>query len=358
MRPQTRTVVNAALTGGAILVLFDGIIQYFETREEGIPFWENYDLERGLINGVKGILIGGSLGFIVYKLQKWEEKDLPFCPDNHLNSVLNDISMDKNPTLLQAGKKIRNELKEFLACTYGNILLKKPVDFGSIPKKTAIGGSSDFDILLPFKKGVGTLEGLYNDVYNSLKNCFFSSDFSIRKQKHSIGLTIDSGVHSIHFDIVPARERNDYQETGDLTILKRNKSPFKSHTHTKTNLEKKKGAVVNQPEVRKIIRLLKKYKNDAGLPINSTAVQNLVKEVFTKQKGYTSSSVYSNLTLSMGYIADQMLNRIKVKDIANGNINLIGNLTSYQRNTIHNQIMSDLERFNKNPQYLKDVFEL
>lgn len=358
MRPQTKTIVNTALAGGAILLLFDGVIQYLETKEEGIPFWENYDFERGLLNGVKGIFIGGSLGFIVYKLQKWEEKDLPFCPDNHLNSVLNDISMEKNPKLLQVGKNIRDEIKDFLAFKYANLLLRKPVDFGSIPKRTAIGGSSDFDIVVPFKKGKYSLDTIYENIYAALNNQPFSVSFSIRKQRHSIGLTFDNRNESIHFDIVPAKERNDYNLTGDLTILKRGRFFWESHTHTKTNLEKKRRAVVNQPEVRKIIRLLKKYKNETGLSINSTAIQNLVKEVFNKQKGYVNSSIYSNLTLTMGYIAEQIINRVKVKDIANGNINLIEGITKIQRNSIYNRIMKDLQAFEKNPQYLKDVFEL
>lgn len=358
MRKKDRYIYGTALIGGIGFSLYDALEQYIETQERNLPFWGNYDGSQTFQAFLKGTLCGGVAGLAFYEIHKWYEKDLPFCPDNHLHQILTNSSIDADPLFIAKGKQIIDKLKGFIITEYGEVLIDKPKQFGSTKQKIAIGGSSDFDLLVPFSKNVGTLDVIYEDLFYSLENEFSEDCFELRRQRHSIGLCLNDSEHSIHFDIVPARERNNYYQTGDLTIQRRAEGFFETPTHIKTNLWKKSNHVVNRPEVRRIVKLLKIYKLDNQLILNSTAITTLVKESHDKNLGYVNSSIFNNLMLSMTYIADEILSRQFVKDIANSNINLIDNLTSFERLKISNLLKSDLEKIQNNPSYLKEIFEL
>lgn len=358
MRKQEKFITNGAIYGGIGFFLLDLVNQYLDTRKKDIPFWENYDGRQAFFEGLKGVLFGGAIGWAFHEIQKWDEKDLPFCPDNHLHQILSKSSMNNDPTLLAKGKEIIKELKDFFVFEYNEMLVDSPRQFGSTVQRTAIGGSSDFDLLVPFRKGTMSLEGIYEDAYCRLQNKFINSCFELRKQRHSIGLSYDDGKNSIHFDIVTARERNDYFVTGDLTIQRRAMGTYETPTHIKTNIWKKNQHVVNRPEVRRIVRLLKIYNKDNNIGLNPTAITTLVKDAHDKNAGYVNSSVFNNLTLSMSYIADQVLNRQNLKDVANSNINLLGDISPSKREQISNFILSDLNKINNNPNYLKEIYQL
>ena len=358
MRKKNRYVTKGAAGTAFFFMIIDGFSQYLELKEEGKSFWKNLDLNRAFKAGAKGLVIGGLLGYILYKVHQWEERDLPFCPDNHLHKVLNIHSAQSDAKFVSTAKKLIRELKEKLAFEFGNDLVDKPLDFGSSKTKTAIGGSSDFDILVPFKKNVGTIVDLYEDVHEFMVDNYESDFFDIRKQRHSVGLTFDDGEVCVHVDVVPARERNNYQETGDVTILRRSKGFWETPTYIKTNIWKKRNVVVNQPETRRIVKLMKIYRGAANFYLNSPVVLALVKEAMDKNMGYINSSIYNNWTLAMGYVADQLQTRTRVTDIANSNNNLLEKVSQNQRNSIIARIFKDLESLEKSPQYLKEIFEI
>jgi hypothetical protein len=121
---------------------------------------------------------------------------------------------------------------------------------------------------------------------------------------------------------------------------------------------KKNKQVVNRPEVRRIVQLLKKYNNDNDIGLSSTAITTFVKEAHDRNQGYVNTSIFNNLTLSMSYIAEQLPNRQMLKDVANSNVNLIANLPPSKKVEIANSFHSDLNKIAKNPNYLKEIFEL
>lgn len=339
-------------------VVIDGISQYLELQEEGKVFWGNLDLNRSLQVGTTGLVIGGSLGYLLYKVQQWEERELPFCPDNHLHKVLNAYHFQGDPTFVSKAKKLTQELKEKLSFEFGDKLADIPLDFGSAKTKTAIGGSSDFDILLPFKKQAGTIVDLCESVYTFIENNYENDSFEVRKQRHSVGLTYDDGRSCIHIDVVPARERNNYSETGDITILRRSRRPWETPAYIKTNIWKKRTIVVNQPETRKIIKLMKIYRGESEFKLNSPVILALVKEAMNRNQGYINTSIYNNWTLVMGYVADQLQRRVQVLDEANSNNNLLAQMSQAQKNTAVNRILSDLEKLERSCSYLREVFEI
>ena len=358
MRKKQRYTRNGALIAASAFVIIDGLNQYLKLKEEGKPFWENLDVPRSLNAGASGLLIGGVAGYLLYEVHKWEEKDLPFCPDNHLHGTLNVYNAQGNPSLKTKAKKIINDLKEKVSFYFGNELVMKPLDFGSAKTKTAIGGSSDFDILVPFQNRIVSLTDKADELLDFISDKYSKKNFEVRKQRHSIGLIYDDGECSIHIDVVPAKERNNIRKTGDVTILRRGLSFWETDTYVKSNIWIKRKILVNQPEARRIIKLMKIYRDQANLEIKSPVIIMLVKEAMKKNKGYINSSIYNNLTLTMGYIADQLQWRTKISDAANTNNNLLEKMPEGEREAVANLIISDLEKLEESPQYLKEIFEI
>ena len=168
-------------------MIIDGVTQYVELSQEGKPFWKNIDLERGLKAGAVGFLIGGVAGYLLYEIHKWEEKELPFHPDDYLYRVLNEYNTKSDPQFVSKAKILTRKLKDELALKFNQELVMNPLDFGSAKTKTAILGSSDFDILIPFKKNAGPLIEIYESVYNFIEERYKAKIFEVRKQRHSIG---------------------------------------------------------------------------------------------------------------------------------------------------------------------------
>lgn len=315
-------------------------------------------MDRGLKAGAVGFLIGGAAGCLLYEIHKWEDKELSFSSDDHLHSVLNEYNTKSDPQFVSLAKRLTLKLKDELLLEFEHELVMKPLDFGSAKTKTAILGSSDFDILIPFKKNAGTLIEIYESVYNFIDERFNANIYQVRKQRHSIGLSYDNGTTSIHIDIVPGRERNDMKKTGDITILRRAKRFWEVHKYIKTNIWKKRKELVNQPETRKIIKLVKIYIEHSGIRLKSPLISSLVKEAFQRNKGFVNSSIYNNWTFALAYIANQLEVRTVVKDPSNSNNNLLAKMTKNEKSTVIDLILSDMEKLEASMEYLRDIFEI
>ena len=272
MRKKSRYIRNGAVGGAFVFVLLDGIGQYIQLKEEDKAFWENLNLQQSLEASVKGFFIGGTLGALFYKLQQWEEQNLPFSPDKHLHNVLHAYSQKRNPQYTYKVRKLTQHLKEKIAIEFGELLIEKPMDFGSEKTKTAISQLSDFDILIPFAKQSGTLLNLYNMVFDFIEETYTDECFELRKQQHSIGLLFDDGDVCINVDLVPARERNNFHQKGDVTIIRRGKRLFDINTTIKSNIWTKRKLLVNQPETRRIIKLMKIYRTTSSAHFSSPAI--------------------------------------------------------------------------------------
>lgn len=358
MRKKKRYVTNGAAITASIFVILDGISQYIELKEEDKPFWENLDVDRSLKAGISGLIIGGSIGYLLYRLHKWEERDLPFCPDNHLHQVLNTYNVQKDKNLFSKGRRLVNKLREEIYLKFGNNLICRPLDFGSARTKTAIGGSSDLDMMVPFKKSTYSLNDLYDFVYEFIVEKYSQDVFEVRKQRHSVGLTYDDGECCIHIDVVPARERNDFNKTGNVNILRRGEYLWNTPSYVKSNIWQKRNALINQPETRRMIKLVKVYREHTEIDLKSPIIEALVMEAMQKNNGYINNSIYNNWTLAMGYIADQLQVRNTLLDKSNSNNNLLENLSGSRRKKAANLILSDLEKIEESPNYLKEIFEI
>lgn len=358
MRRKEKYIVNGALLGAGLTALGDILIQWMEHIDRGEKFtWDSYDGTRTLKNSLKGGLIGAGAGYLYYEYKISEESKLPFSSDEYLKVVLTNESLRQNPVLLQNVKAFREKVKQWIVDKLGNKLVCYPEDTGSFTKGTAISSNFDLDIILPFKAGsFATLEEMYNSTYEMIY-AEFGSRAKISKQTKAIGLTFEKDGDLIHFDIVPGREINNYLSNRDLNLYVRPDWAWQKGSSFKTNVFTQKKMTVNKPEERRVIRLLKTYKDRNGLPLPALIVEQGVVEALSDINNGVSASDTENLLNSMNFIAKRLEQKVYL-DHSNTNNNLNSKLTSYQREYLIDQLYSDIQKIEDNPRYIKEIFEL
>jgi hypothetical protein len=358
MRRKERYIANAALIGSGVTALGDILIQWMEHSERGEKFtWDSYDGTRTLKNSLKGGLFGAGAGYIYYEFMVSEESKFPFNSDEYLKAVLTEESLRENPGLLENVKEFRERIKLWLENRFGDKLVNFPEDTGSFIKGTAISSNFDLDIILPFKfSSFSTLEEMYNTTYDLIYS-EFGNKAKVTKQTRAIGLTFEKGGEIIHFDIVPGREINNYMRNRDLNLYVRPDWAWQKGGSFKTNVFNQKNMTVNKPEERRVIRLLKVYKNRNELPLPTIIIEQSVVEALSDANNGVSSSDTENLLNSMDFIAKRLEQNVFL-DHSNTNNNLNNKITSYQRGYIVHQLYSDIKKIEDNPRYIKEIFEL
>jgi len=356
MRRKEKHIYGGAALGGMITGLSDMLIQYFNLKE-GDSFWKNWNAWRTLRITSIGASIGAGTGYVIYKTKRSSEERLPFNASKYLHSILNDLNISSNPQALSIVLEIRDEITEFVIAKFGDILSSKPEYSGSFFKRTAINSNFDFDIVLPFSKdSFHSLEEMYETTYEAILDEFSNESTEVRRQKRSIGITFSIDDFEYHFDIVPGREINNYKIDGELNLYVAPSNIFKNSTSTKTNIRAHKSITLNRPIERKIIKLLKFYRDENCLTIPSVVIQNIVIEAFDHKKAIPYS-LYHNFIYAMEYMADKIF-RKTLKDLSNTNNNIMDKISHWDREAIADQLNSDLDKLKNDKRYLKEIFEI
>lgn len=339
-----------AIGGGAIELL----MQYFELDEKEMPFWENVDWERVLLSAGKGGAIGAVTGYLIYTLQVSQKSRLPFNADNYLHNVLSENNIRGNRTLNAIAVKKRDQIKNFLSNEFNEMLVGNPVNWGSTARGTAVGDNFDFDIIVPFSGSSFTsLEEMYDAVYEALYRKFDGANTKVRKQKRSLGVTFYVNGLELHFDVVPGREINDYRTDKELNLFVRPDNFWTNTSRMKTNLDAHRSMTVNRPEERKVVKLLKLYRDRNALSAKSTVIQLIVMRAFDHQP--PAYSLANNLVYAMEYIAENLAT-LRLLDPANSGNVVSESMSSYDRNRLANRLNRDINRIANNERYLKEIF--
>ena len=129
--------------------------------------------------------------------------------NNHLREVLDTHKMCHVQDFVDKVKQRREEIKEKMRNHYGNNKYSS-FDSGSFAKHTAINIKFDLDLVEPFKHSAfGTLQDMFDDVYDFLAEEYKDTGVTVRKQKVSVGVSfpIEEGDNKpVELDVVPGRE--------------------------------------------------------------------------------------------------------------------------------------------------------
>ncbi|WP_428737430.1 hypothetical protein [Sulfurimonas sp.] len=295
----------------------------------------------------------------MYKIFKRE--NMALSKQEHLDSSLQTHRMSHIDDLVEKYKDKRKNVKEAIENKYG-VNIYSPMNSGSFAKYTAINIKFDLDLLVPFKKdSFATLEEMFNDIYDFLYE-EYKNEATIRKQKVSIGLEFysDSDGDIINLDIVPGRELNKDQYSNDNKLNLYVNSMYgllEEKTYLQTNIKAQIDHITSKENERKIIRLLKIWKNHNSEPYKSFLLELLVIKAFEKES--ISGNLWEKLKKVMEYIQDNVTkDNFTLKDPGNSGNDVINTLTSYDRSNLSNKMQRIIDNIENNEDYIKSYFPI
>lgn len=350
-----RNAAKGALAGGAGGAAIDLLMQYLELRQSGKAgtfneFIQNYNGKRALAAMSTGALVGAGVGLVATVLTPAEEPQTPFNQNNFLHEQVRTNRLNPSCPQHEEDKALVQQIIDFISAKFKPLILGAPLMAGSIAKRTALHGKADHDIAVPLHPKAGTLAELHDAFYEAIANEYEKQPgIKVRKQNRTVGIRIKRADGSLlKIDILPARCRPDYEQTGAMTIRDSDRNSY-----LKTNIRIHNTATLNQREARDITILLKSYCETTGLPIPSAVLTNYVPKVLRQRQ--KSGSIASNLRFSLGKLADKMDSEV-LKDPANSNNNLMGSMTRRDRQRVKRTFTRALDALEQNPRYLMTMF--
>ncbi len=287
----------------------------------------------------------------------------------HLETVIKTHQITKEKDLLNKHIQKKNDVKEALENEYGSNVYA-PFNSGSYAKNTAINTKFDFDLVSPFKRNAfgtnGTLKVMYEAVYDFLYNKY-KGDAEVRKQKVSIGLEFyaDSDGDKIKIDVVPGRELNQDQYKDDenlnLYVYYKYGNIAADSERIKTNVQSqisniRDRANKEKDSIRKIIRLLKVWKNTKGNnPTKSFFLELVTIKAFDNSD--VTGNLWDKLKAVMEYIKDNVTyDGFTLKDPGNSSNDLADTLTYSEKQQLANDMKNMLDRIEENDENIKIYF--
>lgn len=287
----------------------------------------------------------------------------------HLDSVITTHQITKEEQLLNKHKVKNKEVKEALEKKYESNIYS-PFNSGSYAKNTAMNTKFDFDMVCPFKRNAfgsnGTLKQMYEDVFDFL-NEKYKDTANVRKQKVSIGIEFfaDGDGDVVKIDVVPGRELNQDQYKDDenlnLYVYYKYGNFDEGSERIKTNVQAqikniKDRATAEKDSIRKIIRLLKVWKNTKNnYPTKSFFLELITIKAFDNK--VITGNLWSKLEAVLEYIRDEVTGEsFALKDPGNNSNDLIDTLTTSERKTLSDDMKNMLERIEDNDENIKTYF--
>ena len=354
MNKKAKYTLNCAIVGTIILAIIN-VFKQLSKMDENPE--KKFDWSQFLYASGKGAIIGGGIGFVigtvvdeVYANQK------TINTDEYLDMFASSIAVDRNSRIFKLGEKKCEEIISFLEKEFKYELSKVPFQWGSHVKGTAIEGKSDFDIFARFNRDSFSLEEMYHTVYEVLNNKFKNNSLiDIMKQKKSIGLIYNFHGEKVKIDIVPMREIVNNPNNTASNLYVNEKGLFAKSTFTKTDIPLQASVRLTQTQ-KKIIMILKKWKEDNQLPISSYMIQLLVIKAYNWNKAYIPRKLTDKLLMVLQFIAYN-INSIRLISIENSN-NDVNNISDYNKDIIRKEALKIIEEFQYHPNTIQSFFVL
>lgn len=279
----------------------------------------------------------------------------------HLNSVLESHKMKHIFDLVEKHRAKRDEIKEAIEKEYTSKIYTQ-FNSGSFGKHTAINTKFDLDIVVPFKRdSFLTIKDMFDDVHDFLHAKYQEPGIAIvRKQKVSIGVLFnaDANGDEINIDVVPGREiiKDNYLTEKSLNIyFNEDAWGFSKGTYIKTNIQAQIDHIKQKTDERKIIRLLKIWKNTNRENYKSFLLELLTIKAFIKTD--ISGNIWEQLKGVMTYIKDNVnKDGFTLKDPGNSNNDILKPLSSFDLEALSNRMNTIINRVEENSENIKTYF--
>jgi hypothetical protein len=278
MKKSKKYGVNAAVIIGCIWMIADAVKQHDEIASNSI---QKFDWMRLMKAALKGAAIGGALGFGVGSFVDYKNsKEKPLDTDAYLNDLADRIRLDKTSSRFGALDSKAEVLIHLLRQEFGLKLVSNPVRLGSTERETALNEKFDIDIALKFKSAsFKSTEAMYFSVLDFLERQVGKHSITgIRDQKKSIGVLFDINGQEERIDVVPFKSTRGKRTSGYLFV---NEQGILSNNYsfTKTDINVLNRVRLSETQ-KKIVIILKDWKNRNDLPIKSTLLERLVSNAY------------------------------------------------------------------------------
>jgi len=282
---------------------------------------------------------------------------------SHLQESLETHRMSHIDELTSKFKIKRDEIKEALEQEYADNIYN-PFNSGSFAKYTAINTKFDLDLVAPFKRNsFDTIESMFEEVYDFLEKKYGQNGIAhVRKQKVSIGVRFyaDEDGDEINIDVVPGREltADDFPSTKKLNVyFNENQWGFSKGTYTQTNIQAQIDHIKGKENARKIIRLLKIWKNSNNEPYKSFLLELATIKAFDNID--VSGNLWEKLKTVMEYIKDNIVNdSFKLIDPGNSNNDVLSAMESWEKSNLANKLENIIARIEENSENIKSYFPI
>lgn len=282
---------------------------------------------------------------------------------SHLQESLETHRMSHIDDLISKYKTKRDEIKEALEENFSSNLYS-PFNSGSFAKYTAINTKFDLDLVAPFKRNsFDTIESMFEEVFSFLEEKYGQNGTAhVRKQKVSIGVQFytDEDGDEINIDVVPGRELtvDDFPTTKKLNVYFNDSQwGFSKGTYTQTNIQAQIDHIKGKENARRIIRLLKIWKNSNNEPYKSFFFELATIKAFDSVS--ITGNLWEKLMSVMEYIKDNIVkDSFSLIDPGNSNNDILSSMESWEKANLANKLELIIERIEENSENIKPYFPI
>ncbi len=349
MNKTTKYAVNGALWGGGLSALVNLIIQLSEINRKP---QQKFDWSRFLGATGKGALAGGAIGLTIGVVKDQQNsKEKPIDTDAHLASLFAKIKLNKNEDLYTLLDQKALDLIEFFKLHFGGKLSGEPTRLGSTEKGTALAEKYDIDVCLTFKPGsYPSTEAMYAHVLKLSSSLVGQkSIIKVRDQKKSVGIILELRGVEYKIDVVPCKLTNKPgNETSGYLYVNDSNNP----TYTKTDIGLIKGFKLSETQ-RKIVVLLKNWKEKNKLPLSSHLLEHLVKDAYSYNK--VPRNFTKKIVMVLQHIRDN-LDVAYISSVENTN-NIITDISDNKKLVIIDACKRAIEEYEYQPNSIVKTIE-
>lgn len=317
MNKKSKYAINGAIGGTLAFGIANCLSQYADYRDSV----KSFDWERLLGSLLKGAIAGGAIGLVIGAIRDhFNALEKPRDTSSELLDIVQQNRLTKrHPEYINGRSKV-DAINDLLCAQFGDVLMQRPVDYGSVDKGTALIDNSDFDMAALFKPGAFSSTGeMINSVHDHLKeNKHLLGNATVRMQGKSVGLAIKDGDTTAKFDVVPCRitkirgnKTSGYLHKRETTLLGTKKS------FTKTNIPLLKAQTLS-PTQQKMVVALKCWKKNKRLRLKGNLIEALVREAYAYNRGKIPRAFAEKIIMVWRYIADN-LQTVVIRSVENTN---------------------------------------
>lgn len=349
-----------AITGAALLGVGNAMLNLVNQLNE----MENnpgqvFSWKRLLMAAGKGALAGGAGGAIVGGIKDYHNAlEKPVNTDPFLFSLISQLRLDKTDRKYLLLCEKAEILTSLLRKEFANELKGEPARLGSTERGTALKSKFDIDIGFSFKpKSFRSTEEMYEAVLDFLKSQIGSySIVDVRDQKKSVGVVFSIQRHEYKIDVVPFKLSPSKGNKSSGYLFVNRKSFFTDNSsYTKTDIAALRSSSLSETQ-KKIVIVLKHWKQVNNLPMSSHLLENLVLDAYAYHRSGIPKKFTKKLIMVLKHIAEN-LDVAVIRSIENTN-NILTNISGESKKEIIDACLKAIEDYEYQPNSIIDTFRV